>query len=361
MNRLSETIAILQYSTTPFHKVNSKRSFLTYWEMVVIYYILHRELLMRACFLFVFLFLLILFCPDTQAEWTTPDTIFDGIVNPFLMGEEYDGQVSPVLAVAADSDHNIHLIWSESDSLESEIFYTCLHQNEWTTPKNISNIKGLSIFPSIALSADGMVHCAWTEWDENLITGFYNSKVSHQDWLASTKLTDSPATSTFPVLVFDSKNNLYCGQTLMAEKPAIYFQMQHPDGGWSPFPSTPVTSKPFRPAFLFDNDNVLHCIWYDGSYPKRSVSYSLYDGSNWSFVQEIAAGDVMDDFPLSFVMDSKNTLYCMFFAYNQNRGIWYSYKTEQGSWNETIKTGFKGYNNRLITDAANRLYFEPVG
>lgn len=303
---------------------------------------------------------MVLTCQVIYAQWSEPDTVLAGVASPFL-GED---PVSPVLAAATDSTGVVHLVWSDSNNGHPDIFYSHQQGGSWTLPANISNETESSMFPSIAIGNDQAIHCAWTALGEDTTSVLYTYTTSPQDWASPIEISDSVLISAFPVLALDSQRNLHAmwneiiiGQPF--DKQLLAYKVRDVNAVWSQKLETPrvhADTSAFRPVISIDQNDILHCLWYDGPQaPNRIVNYSQHKGGGWTSTEQLAIGTISDDLPLSLSMRDDNILFGMWYNFLE-RISYYSVKVENQVWDNPINTNTVGFNHRLVVDEDGRLH-----
>src|SRR5437899_3217368 len=67
--------------------------------------------------------------------------------------------------IAVDSSGNVNLVWVDTSLGNSEIFFSRSADRgvTFSTPLNVSNDSGDSIFPSIAVDPGGNINLTWTD------------------------------------------------------------------------------------------------------------------------------------------------------------------------------------------------------
>ncbi|MDZ7290829.1 MAG: T9SS type A sorting domain-containing protein [candidate division KSB1 bacterium] len=315
--------------------------------------------------------LLLLLAAPATSQWSTPTPILSEAVP--VLPDFGDDPVAPMIATAATAEA-VHLVWSQEVNNNVELFHAVWQANNWSTPVNISKGAGISVFPALITTSDSGVHCAWTEAYEDSAEIYYTNLDPHAGWATPFRLSppDDIPFHAFPVLAADADNVLHCLYSSLIEagthdKRAISYRKRLANGQWSEALPTPAAEiHAFRPAILFDRDNVLHCVWYDGSTtnptnPQRRIDYSFLSNGVWSPPVTVAKGAISDDLPLAFAAAPDKSLHV--FGYNYLASSGFSIRKTASGWQAPVLFNREMFNAQFVTvqNQVHVIYETPNG
>lgn len=177
----------------------------------------------------------------------------------------------------------IDVVWSKSDGIRPEIFFSNYTSGSWSEPEMISDDYFDNLHPVIDRDSQGVRWVFWRAYD-SLKTEIRYTKGSSGEWAENKALSDTMPSNNAPSVVIDTSDTVWVVWSANSGGlDDIYFSM-HADGDWS------------KPALLHETNNsadVLPVIelnqeqqplvsWkrmQDGSYVNMT---SQYDGSAWS-------------------------------------------------------------------------------
>ncbi|MDZ7311455.1 MAG: T9SS type A sorting domain-containing protein [candidate division KSB1 bacterium] len=315
--------------------------------------------------------LLLLLAAPATSQWSPPVSILsEAMPSAPDLGE---GPIAPVISSTVTADA-LHLVWSQAVEGNIEIFHALRQANKWSEPVNISKATGISALPVLVASSDGFVHCAWTEIYEDSAEIYYANLAPTHEWGLPLKLTQPNGVPfhAFPVLAVNSTNEVHCLWSNIIEgdpsdKRSLSYRKKLASGQWSGFLATPqVEVHAFRPALSFDADNVLHCVWYDGSTtnptnPQRRIDYSFLSNGVWSPPVTVAKGAISDDLPLAFAAAPDKSLHV--FGYNYLASSGFSIRKTASGWQAPVLFNREMFNAQFVTvqNQVHVIYETPNG
>ncbi|MFH1098041.1 MAG: PEGA domain-containing protein [Candidatus Desantisbacteria bacterium] len=202
--------------------------------------------------------------------------------------------------------------------------------------------------PKIAIDSSNNVHIMWRDgysWNsDNTITGqaniYHRSKNNTGQWSAIAQITTGGG--SWPSIVLDKNDNLHL---------AYYFDPQNiayikwNGNTWSS-PMTVTTSARGQIDLAYDNNNHLHMVWYYDHWSPQinQILYSYYDGYNWSSPEEVS-DRISGQYPRRpFIMvDSLGYPHIVWEVSGNKYRLMYKRKTPQG-WSSTIQLNTESQN-----------------
>lgn len=196
--------------------------------------------------------------PAGGMDWTAPVNISQSPGN------------SRWVALAADAGGNVHAVWSDDVTGNSEIYYARKEAStsNWSAPVNVSNTPGNSPSPAVAVDGGGAVHVAWHDFTPGPTEIYY---VTQPDptapWSSPVDVSSTTGASYFPALAVDSSGTVHLvwmdaivvddgtpSEILYARKP--------PDGEWTPYANlSRGTGSAEMPTLAVGPEDALHVAW----------------------------------------------------------------------------------------------------
>jgi hypothetical protein len=128
-------------------------------------------------------------------SWSTPVNISD------------NSEDSLYPAIATDNSDNIHVVWEDLTPGNLEILYVAKPSDgSWSTPVNISNNDGSSVFPDIATDSNNGLHVVWSDWTPGNLTIYYASKPSGGSWSTPESISNDEDDSNTPAIAIDNNS-----------------------------------------------------------------------------------------------------------------------------------------------------------
>ena len=192
--------------------------------------------------------------------------------------------------IAVDPSGKVHVVWSEDISGNEEISYTKSRDSgvTWTAAKRLSWTPDESENPVIKAGSSGLLHLVWSEeMSDNAEIFHKKSTDGGATWSASKRLTWNSGYSLHPVLAVDSSANpgvVWSDNTPGNEE--IYHK-KNTDGGITWTANKRLTWTPgfsLEPAVTVDFLDYLHVVFMDDSLGHFEVYYrkSLDGGLTWT-------------------------------------------------------------------------------
>jgi len=198
-------------------------------------------------------------------------------------------------ALAIDSGDILHVVWSESTTEYSEIYYKGSSDggSTWTSARRITWTSGNSSFPAVGIDSNDDLHVIWCDQTPGPSDIYYKrSSDGGSTWTTSRRITWTSGSSEKSALAVDSSDALHVvWSDYQVGNPEIYY-MRSTDGGltWSVARRMTWTSgNSSRPAIAVDSSDTLHVVWNDWTPTSTEIYYrnSLDGGTTWSPVQRL--------------------------------------------------------------------------
>jgi hypothetical protein len=352
--------------------------------------------------------ILFLFAPAVQADWTPAKRL---TWTPAYAFEP---------AIAVDSTDAIHVVWSENQVGNSEIYYKKSPDGgtTWNALKRLTWTSGNSFNPSMAIDSGDIIHIVWGDWtpgEEQIYTKkstdggktwsaakrltwtsgeslrpaitadsgdgihvvwFNNLSTSAEvyykgstdggaSWSAAQRLTWTGGYSKFPALVADSSNTIHVvWQNFILDPPEIYYKRSTNSGAdWSVLKRLTWTSGiSSSPAIAADSGGAIHVVWFDDTPGLEKIYYrrSPDGGASWDTVKRLAWTSGESSYP-AIAVDSGDAIHV---AWHDdapgNQEIYYKKSTDGGTtWSSALRLSWlSGYSNyaAIATDSARTVH-----
>jgi hypothetical protein len=191
-------------------------------------------------------------------------------------------------AVASEGN-SIHMVWVVTEGVAASIYYrrSTDEGKEWTSARKISNEKGNSFPPALAVNA-GMVHVAWVDYGETVDGELYYSRSldGGETWEKNRILVTDANSARYPLLACRDKAVYLIRQDVENK---VYFKASRDQGlTWE---NDMLLGKVGKhscycyPPAISCNGNRLMVVWTDFSDDKKGMSlgvagFSLLKGND---------------------------------------------------------------------------------
>ena len=197
--------------------------------------------------------------------WTTPVNISN------------TSGVSIFGSLVEDNLGNIHVVWQDNTYGNNEILYCFYNGIDWSSPYNISNDLTDSERTDITRDAFGQLHVVWQDYQLGEILWVCHNGL---EWSSPVNISNSPGHSNCPCITADDSGNVFVVWYDIEGQSDIYFAVF--DGtSWSMaqnLTDDPVDSA--YPDIAVDSKGHVHLVWMD--YADIDIYYSEYDGNSWT-------------------------------------------------------------------------------
>ena len=249
---------------------------------------------------------------------------------------------NPQLAV--DQGGSVHVVWEDTTPGNYEIFYARRSSDgTWSSPQDISNNPCDSRHPQLAVDESGAVHVVW---DEYILSGYdyydiyYAGQGSDGTWSSPQNISNNPGGSVYPQLVVDKEGAVHVvWKDHIGQYTDIFYARRSSDGTWSSpqnISNTPSISGLIDQQLLAVDRGSVHVVWQDDVGPpwhteifhaKRSS-----DGT-WSSPQNVSNNPGYSGTP-QLAIDEIGAVHLVWNDLDQNgwRVILYARRSSDGTW-----------------------------
>jgi hypothetical protein len=198
-------------------------------------------------------------------------------------------------AIAVDPLDNLHVVWEEDISGNSEVYYKKSTDGgaTWTGAKRLTWTAGDSLQPAIAVDSGGALHVVWMDYTPGNPKIYYRkSSTGGDSWSSSRTLTLTGGAAGSPAIAVDSFDNLHMSWNAATLEGTDIFYKKSTDGGASWTPSQRLTWTPGisrDPALAVGSSANIHVVWEDNAPGNSDIYYrkSGDGGASWSTVRRL--------------------------------------------------------------------------
>jgi BNR repeat-like domain len=195
-----------------------------------------------------------------------------------------------VPAMAVDSSHHLHVVWSDGTPGNQEIYHKKSTDGgaTWTTGQRITWNAGSSINPKIGADSSGNLYVVWQDNTPGSWEVYYAKSTNRgATWTASQRLTWSSGTSGYPIIGIDSSGRLHVVWQGSVSGNVEAFYRKSTDGGasWTTSRRLSLTSgASVSPVVAVDSSDNLHLVWSDDTPGNAEIYYkkSTDAGATWT-------------------------------------------------------------------------------
>ncbi len=289
----------------------------------------------------------IMYQKRVEDNWLAPQIVYaltqttDGNLNGFHTFED--------VRLLSDSKGNVHIVWTDSIPIgpltnrnQNDIFYVSNSGSSWNAPINLSNtIKDsngnptVSGLPAMTLDTADNLHLVWQDgrsWNsDRTINGqaniYYRKRDNAGNWSLVSQVTSGGA--GIPSFTSDTNHNLHLVYTA---NPRSIAYTKWDGTGWSS-PAIVTDQADGFPSVISDNNNNLHLSWYrfDSSLGIQQVFYSFYNGTFWTSPEEVS-DRISGQSPVnpSIVADSSGRPHVIWETMGDKAAIYHKVRDMQG-------------------------------
>ncbi len=172
-------------------------------------------------------------------------------------------------AVAVGADGSVHVAWEDQSAGNWEVFYASKEPDgPWSLPANVSNNSGGSFRPSIAVAADGSVHVAWHDDTPGDYEIFYAVKPPGGEWSDAANISNSSEWSYWPSIVLGAEGFVHAAwHDQTPGNWEAFSASKAPGGAWSHATNlSQSVGTSFIPTLLVAGDGAVHAVWQDDTF-----------------------------------------------------------------------------------------------
>jgi len=190
-------------------------------------------------------------------------------------------------AIAVDSNHHIHLVWSDWTN-NPQIYYKKSTDGgaSWTT-KRLTYSSDWSLSPAIAIDSNNYIHLVWHDGSPGSPEIYYKKSTDGGTTWTHKRLTYSSGNSKVSSIAVDSSNNIHVmwGDDTPGNYEIYYKKSTNGGATWTTKRLTYNSGWSSNPDIAIDSNNYIHMVWLDNSLDSNHEIYykrSTDGGVTWT-------------------------------------------------------------------------------
>lgn len=238
-------------------------------------------------------------------------------------------------SIIADSEGNIHVVWSDQTDYGGSTGIVNLFYKYWNASSSIWTITewistestGSCYNPSIDKDSDGNVHVVWVESTQI----FYKKRNAvNKTWTATTLVsTVSTDNSYEPTIVIDSNSNIHivwsdCTNynSSGTDFDIFYKSWNATNKIWTSTKvvSTESTDDSYKPSIAIDGDDNVHIAWFDftnynNSGTDADIFYKNWNATSrtWTITELISTKSTIASYTPSIAVDNLRNIHIVWY------------------------------------------------
>ncbi len=275
-------------------------------------------------------------------NWSNITIISEGVKNKY---SQY-----PIIKL--DSRNRIHVIWRERGT-QNYLKYRYYNGSYWGDVKTVVQLNKTTFAHDLVVDKDENIHFVWNNKNktQNYELFFRSYSLINDKWTNIQQITNSSRASLSPNLAIDASNNMHL-VWVQGTTNSTYPEIQYKkilDNNWT-LNSSIIVSNPDdiisqRPSITLDENDILHIVWEDSTYPYYNIYYRNINSGNLSEIKKINSSN--DGFHPSVYSDRYNNQYITWY---ESEKILFIYFVEGKGWSD----------NFIISDQELVLFFPQI-
>jgi len=243
-----------------------------------------------------------LIIPPAYADWTPAKRL------TWTSGQ------SDEAVIVVDSSGALHIAWNDLTPGNWEVYYRKSTDGgtTWAPSQRLTWTSGESIYPALAVDSSDNLHLVWSdEVSGNSDIYYRKSTNGGTSWTARQRVTQTSGGSYDPSLVVDSADKLHL--VWDDDTPGnyeIYYKKITPEGDPSSGNQrlTWNSENSFCPVMAIDSSDHLHLAWWDDEPGNFEIYYrnSPDGGTHWSAKQRLTWSEAFSESPYIGIDTSGN-------------------------------------------------------
>ncbi len=252
----------------------------------------------------------------SRSEFTLPvvwaSRVDSSFTSPYNISKSpsYNSTQHPRLVIAPDT--YLHVTWMEGtlDEANGPAYLRGREgewpQWEWAGPHNNPGYTN----PAIALGGDGTVHLAWAGGGGPPYDIYYAYKPVAGSWSTPVNISNMAGNTVYPSIAVDSQGKVWVAwQTSVSDTNTEVYVAYKPSGGnWSSPVKISISSKEDQnPILVIGPGDIPHVVWRNND-TNWEILYSKFEGGTWSAPVNVSATSTHSHFP-RIAADSAGNLF----------------------------------------------------
>ncbi len=194
----------------------------------------------------------------------------------------------------AEMNNDIDVVWSSSDGLKMEIYYSQRKDGVWQGPVRITDNHYDNMYPVIDRDSSGKRWIFWTAYDRGRMEIHYTSG-DGEEWQTSELLSSENKTNLSPSVVIDKQDRIWVVWSANDDDLDEIMYSFYQSGFWSDpaFVHEPNDVPDLLPAVDIGGDGTPQVVWRAARAGQNVVLSSRWVDDDWSepVIEEAEAGE----------------------------------------------------------------------
>lgn len=283
-------------------------------------------------------------------------TYFDGYIwaEPEQISA-YDTTYSYNPRIAMDSQGYPHVVWNHRSIFpDADIYYTTLTDSGWLEPVNLTAETGTAYRPVIGIDSQDNIHVIWSNYNAGQTDIFYR-KFNGIEWSPIDTAIITPYYSANIDMQIDSQDNIHIVWRDNAYTAEDIFYSKYDGESWSSPQNisqiSALTSD--YPSLAIDTSDNPHVVWRQSLGGQFSeIYYNFFDGDNWNEAEDISNLGIRSYLPELFI--TNQNIQVLLFAVESQFGdpfLNYMYRINSlWTYPDTINGNYPGGMSAIAID-----------
>ena len=204
--------------------------------------------------------------------------------------------VHPAMATVdvGELNNDIDVVWSSSDGLKMEIYYTQRKNGVWLEPVRITDDHYDNMYPAIDRDSSGKRWIFWTAYDSGRMEIHYTSG-DGEDWQTNELLSSENKTNISPSVVIDEQDRIWVVWSANDDDLDDIMFSSLQNGSWSDpaIVHEPNEAPDLLPVVDIVGDGTPQVVWRAAREGQNIVLSSRWVDDDWSepVIEEVEAGE----------------------------------------------------------------------
>ncbi len=182
-----------------------------------------------------------------------------------------------------DMKNDIDVVWSSSDGLKMEIYYSQRKDGVWQEPVRITDNHYDNMYPVIDRDSSGKRWIFWTAYDSGRMEIHYTSG-DGEEWQTSELLSSDNKTNISPSVIIDKQDRIWVVWSANDGDLDEIMYSSYQSGVWSDpaFVHEPNDAPDLLPVVDIAGDGIPQVVWRAGRGGKNVTLSSRWIENEWS-------------------------------------------------------------------------------
>jgi hypothetical protein len=223
--------------------------------------------------------------------------------------------------IAVDISDNIHITWQDDSPGNAEIYYKKSTNNgtSWSSTKRLTNNSGDSRNPEISADSSGNIHLVWFDFSTGDTEIFYKKSTNWgNNWQATKRLTWNSGSSTNPALGLDSNGHIHVVWEDSTPGNSELYYKKSTNGGANWSKAKRLTwnsgiSDTNAGCLGIDSNDYIHIVWSDNTPGNYEIYYKRSEsgGNTWTSSKRLTWNSDDSAYP-SVALDTNDDIHVVF-------------------------------------------------